>query len=78
MKTKHVLLASLAVVTSVAGAQSLKPGLWEVSHKMLTGSGKTEQGMAKVNPQLANVPPAQRKMVEEMMAKQGVQMGSAA
>jgi len=78
MKSKHVGVAALVIVATAAGAQSLKPGLWEVSHKTLTGGGKTEQGMAKMNQQLANMPPAQRKKVEEMMAKQGVQMGSGA
>lgn len=74
MKSKHVLLAALAVAASAAGAQNLKPGLWDVSHKMQSASAK--QGMGALDQQLANMPPAQRKQVEAMMAKQGVQPGS--
>ena len=33
MKSKHVLAAALVLAATAAGAQSLKPGLWEVSHK---------------------------------------------
>lgn len=78
MKFKHVGVAALLLVATAAGAQSLKPGLWEVSHKMLAGSGQQGQRMAQMDQQLASMPPAQRKKVEEMMAKQGVQMGSGA
>jgi hypothetical protein len=42
---------------------------------MQTGSGQMENQMAQMQQQMANLPPEQRKMVEEMMAKQGVQMG---
>jgi hypothetical protein len=76
MKSKHVLLAALVVAATGASAQSLKPGLWEISQKMQSSSGKMEQGRAKLNQQMANMPPEQRKRVEEMMAKNGVQLGA--
>lgn len=53
----------------------LQPGLWEQSMTMKTASGQMEARMAQVQQQMANMPPAQRKMVEDMMAKQGVGMG---
>lgn len=74
MSSKHIFVISLALAAFGAGAQNLKPGLWEVSHKV-QGSGQTGQGMAQMHKQMANMPPEQRKMMEEMMARQGVQMG---
>jgi len=78
MKSKHVLVAALVVAASAASAQSLKPGLWEISHKVQTsGDPKGQDRMAQMNQQLASMPPEQRKKVEEMMARSGVKMGSA-
>ena len=70
MKPRHLAAAALAIFACAAGAQNLKPGLWEVTHKMQTGSGQMEQGMAQMQQQMAGMPPEQRKMMEEMMAKQ--------
>ena len=61
MKSKHVLALSLVAVASVAGAQSLKPGLWEITHKMQTsGDAKGQDRMAQMNQQMANMSPEQR------------------
>ena len=76
MKPYHLLAAALAVLASTAGAQNLKPGLWEITHKMQTGSGQMEDSMAQMQQQMASMPPEQRKMMEEMMARQGVRKGS--
>lgn len=75
MKSHHFIVAALAVFASAAGAQSLKPGLWEITNKMQSGSGQMEQQMAQMQQQMASMPPDQRKMIEEMMAKQGVKVG---
>jgi hypothetical protein len=75
MKPQFILAAALVAFVCTAGAQTLKPGLWEITNKMQTGSGETESRMAQAQQQMANMPPDQRKMVEEMMAKQGVKMG---
>jgi hypothetical protein len=56
-----------------AFAQTIKPGLWESTGKM-EGNAEMDQAMAQVQKQMAAMPPAQRKQMEEMMAKQGVQM----
>jgi hypothetical protein len=71
------LAALAAAVVLPAGAQALKPGLWEVTNKMQSGSGQMESAMAQMQKQMANMPPEQRKMIEEQMAKSGVKMGAA-
>jgi TolA-binding protein len=77
MKPHHVFAAAAALAfVSTASAQSLKPGLWEVTNKMQSSSGQMEQQMAQMQQQMASMPPEQRKMVEEMMAKQGVKPGA--
>lgn len=64
----------LAVLTTAALAQGkLKPGLWEVQQRM-AGGAQMDTAMAQMRERLASMPPDQRKMVEEMMAKQGVGM----
>ena len=59
-----------------AQAQSMKAGLWEVNNKMQSGSGDMEKAMADMQKQMAALPPEQRKMMQDMMAKQGVGMGA--
>ena len=76
MKRLHALAGLLALAATTAQAQNLKPGLWEMNSKMTSSSGQMEQAMAQAQAQMAAMPPAQRKMVEDMMAKQGVGMGA--
>src|SRR5258706_9311672 len=79
MKAHHLLAAAAAVAFACnASAQNLKPGLWEITNKMQTGSGQMEQQMAQMQQQMANMPPEQRKMMEEMMAQRGMKMGGGA
>lgn len=68
------LLAGIAAVPS--SAQSLKPGLWEIKTQVQSPGGEMERAMAQMHENLAKMPPEQRKMVEENMARQGVSMGS--
>ncbi len=70
--------ALLAGLSFGAGAQTLKPGLWEVSNSMKTSSGEMEKGMAQMQAQMAAMTPEQRKMMEGMMAKQGVGVAAGA
>jgi hypothetical protein len=74
----HLVVAALAAATFAAGAsaQNLKPGLWEVTNNMKGGGGEMEKQMAQMQRELASMPPEQRKMMEEMMAKQGMKMGA--
>jgi hypothetical protein len=71
-------LAALLLVASVASAnaQTIKPGLWEFATQMRGGSGQMADAMAQAQKQLENMPPEQRKMIQDMMAKQGVQIGA--
>ena len=69
--------AVLAAACLPAGAQSLKPGLWEISNKM-KGSAEMDQAMAQMQQQLASMPPEQRKQMEAMMAQRGMRMAPAA
>jgi hypothetical protein len=76
MKVRHIV--SLAVLTGFAwgaNAQTMKPGLWEISQKMSLGGGSLGKEMAAAQEQMAKMPPEQRKMMEDMMAKQGISMG---
>jgi hypothetical protein len=78
MKTTSALIA-LVTLASPAFAQmgKLQPGLWEQAMTMKSASGQMESQMAQMQKDLASMPPEQRKMVEDMMAKQGMSMGSA-
>ena len=76
MTPQRILAAATLIAASFcAGAQTLKPGLWELNNKMQSNSGQIEQNMAQMQQQMASMPPEQRKMMQEMMAKQGVSMG---
>ncbi len=77
MKPLAVTLAIAAFATAwalPAAAQKLAPGLWEHSVTMKTDSGRMEAGMARMQQQLAAMPPEKRKQFEAMMAGQGMGM----
>lgn len=61
-----------------AHAETVKPGLWEMTNKLQSGSVEMEKAMAEGQKAMADLPPEQRKMVQDMMAKQGVNIGSSA
>jgi hypothetical protein len=69
-------MTAIALLTSSghAAAQTMKPGLWEITSQMQGGGGEMAGAMAKAQKEMANMPPEQRKMIQDMMAKQGVQM----
>ena len=68
-------LILLACATGVS-AQSMKPGLWEITNNVQSGGKDMTAAMAQMEKQMAAMPPEQRKMMQDMMAKQGVQMGA--
>lgn len=76
MTAKHLFVAGLLAAGAAAGAQTLKPGLWQITQNT-QGSGQLAQAMTDMGKQMAAMPPEQRKMMQEMLAKQGVQMGPA-
>jgi Protein of unknown function (DUF3617) len=73
---KQLCLAAICSLFSLAAlAQTTKPGLWEISSKLDSSSNpEMAKQMAEAQKQMASMPPAQRKMMEDMMAKQGVNM----
>ena len=74
MKQLFAAAALAAFAAAPAAAQTLKPGLWELQHKM-SGTPEMDAQMAEMRKQMAAMPPEQRKQIEAMMAKQGVGMG---
>ena len=66
-----VLAPSLLFAAPVAPTK-VKPGLWESSTSLGGADSRLQQAMAM----LQNLPPEQRKMMEGMMAKQGVTLGA--
>lgn len=70
------LLLAGATVCLPAAAQSVKPGLWEISMRMTHGDKATQDAMAQMKKQMANMPAAQRKQMEAMFAQQGMALGS--
>ena len=79
MTLRFKLLGALAatVAFSAAQAQTMKPGLWEMTSKV-GGNPQMDQAMAEMQKQMAAMSPEQRKMMEGMMGKQGMGMGAAA
>ena len=76
MKLKNLSVClMLAFVGGHAAAQNMKPGLWEMSTQM-KGNGQMGEAMAEAQRELANMPPEQRKMMQDMMAKQGVNIAA--
>ncbi|MEO8279616.1 MAG: DUF3617 domain-containing protein [Ideonella sp.] len=76
MKLRTLLVFSSACIVGSAFAQTdqLRPGLWE--HSMsVKGGGQAAAAMAQAQQQMANLPADQRKMIEKMMADQGIAMG---
>ena len=70
-----VVAAGLAGLCSIALAQKIAPGLWESQGEMSAPDNPELQAkMKQAQEQMAKLPPEQRKMMEQMMAKQGVQM----
>ncbi len=65
----------LALCASAAGAQTMKPGLWESGSK-IGGSPELEKAMAQMQKQMASMPPEQRKQMEAAMGRHGAQMGA--
>lgn len=68
----RLVAAAVLLAAGAASAQKQQPGLWEITMQMKSASGQVEAAQAQMREQLKTMPPDQRKMMEEMMAKQGV------
>jgi hypothetical protein len=74
MRITHLVAAfALTAACLPLAAQTLKPGLWQVTNKM-SGNPELDKAMAEMQKQMASMPPEQRKQMEAMMAQQGVRM----
>lgn len=72
-QTPFKLLSIVVFGTQILqAAPVMRPGLWENTVIIKTQSGQMEQAMSEMNKQMASMPPEQRKMMEKMMASQGV------
>lgn len=79
MNKKHaagVLAAAALIGAAPAFAQqALKPGLWQVETRM-PSDPEFEASMAEMREQLASMSPQERKQMEAMMGKSGVQLAA--
>lgn len=85
MQTSRFFVSTfaLALLAGAAAApanaqQKMRPGLWEHNVTLKSQSGQIEAAMAQAQKAMAAMPPAQRKQMEQMMAAQGVGIGSGA
>lgn len=72
---RNAVLVSLGLLAGLtASAQTIKPGLWEFGNKLSSGNAALSQQMAEMQKELASLPPEQRQAMQEMMAKNGVNL----
>jgi len=76
MQFKAVLAAALACLAPSAHAQTQQSGLWELATTMRSDDPKMEAAMAKLQKELAAMPPEQRKQMEAAMGGRGINVGS--
>lgn len=69
---RWIAAAVLLHGTISVSAQTMKPGLWEITQKMRSSSTEMNKAMAAMQEQMAKMSPEQRKQMQDMMTKQGV------
>ena len=76
-----LLLTGLATAPDASAEQNvqvdIRPGTWQHSFTLKSESGQMEQAIEEALRQLQQLPESQRRMVEEMMASQGINLGLA-
>jgi hypothetical protein len=71
------LFAALFTTASPwAQAQKVSPGLWEHGVSMKSQSGRIEAARKQMDDMMASMSPQQRKMMQDMMAQQGLGLGA--
>jgi hypothetical protein len=80
MKNTLALIACgcASLMALPATAQTMKPGLWELSSKVSSPDGRMQNMMAEVQKHLANMSPEQRQQMQQMMERNGVQLQAGA
>lgn len=80
MKTTNTLpraaaaCALLLATTAALANPTVTPGLWENRMTMKSSDPRLEKQLAEAQRAMASMPPDQRKMMEQMMAQQGMAM----
>ena len=75
-KTCIAVLLGCAISTPALAVKiDMTPGLWEHKFTMTNPSGEMEAAMKKMQEQLANMSPEERKMMESMMSSYGIGIG---
>ena len=70
---KYQLQLKILLVTQILHAETtMRSGLWEQTVTVKTQSGQMEKAMSDMNKQMASIPPEQRKIMEKMMASNGI------
>jgi hypothetical protein len=64
--------AFVALALPSVAVAAMAPGLWEHSVKFKSQSGEMEARRARMQAEIASMPPEKRAMVEQMMAKRGM------
>jgi hypothetical protein len=73
---KFPALLLLATLASISHAQAMKPGLWEFKQTPQLDPARQAQ-MAQAQKAMDGMPPERRAMIEQMMAKNGVNVNMA-
>lgn len=68
----YITISFTFCLSAYPANSGMKPGLWEHHFTIKSQSGKIENAMADLKVKMANMPVEQRKMMEDMMAKQGL------
>lgn len=79
-KNSFLLCAALGFglcTANAANAENIKPGLWEITNQIQGGASDAANTMARMQKEMASMPPEQRKMMEDMLSKQGMQLSTA-
>lgn len=71
------LAFAVSAAPALADAMKQKPGLWEHSMQIGGQGGEMAAMLKQQQAAMAELPPDQRRMMEQMMAKQGVSMDAA-
>lgn len=75
MRTLTAFAGLLALASSPLLAEQIQPGLWEVSSSGMQIDGQPLPAMQQMLEQLDRLPPEQRQVMEQMLARQGVALG---
>jgi hypothetical protein len=67
-----VLAGGIALSAAAQAPVKLRAGLWEQSMQVSSQGGQIEAAMKEAQAAMANMPPEQRKMMEQMMAARGM------